>query len=371
MQDGVPALREFTAELQNAGGTTDEVANKQMESFSAQVRRLKETLKDMAITIGEEVAPVLERLVNKLQEFANDEETQTKLKGFIEGFKGSLELVVSGLEKLINILGMIPEPVMKVLGVFGGFLLVTGPVLGLVSAVSSLWGIISSGLSVLGGLTGGLGLAAGASGALSGALSGLVGVFGAVAGAISLPLVAIGLLIAAIVSLVFNVKGSRDKLVEIIKTIPEAFRWVYEKIKEKLTSIASTVFNKAKEIGLNIIRGIIDGLKSLPGKLKDALLNPVKKAVDKIKSLLGLHSPSKVFKEIGENIVKGYENGLSVAKDLTPKLPMPVLSPSVAVAGSKQANITITLNGVAIREDQDIDRLAEEIEERLGRKLKW
>ena len=56
------AIRTYEKELRNAGGTTDEVANKQMKSFSAQMKILWNNLMDVFITIGEQIAPVLAAL---------------------------------------------------------------------------------------------------------------------------------------------------------------------------------------------------------------------------------------------------------------------------------------------------------------------
>jgi len=373
IQDGVPALQKFTQELNNAGGTTEEVAEKQMKSFSAQMRVLKETLRDVARTIGEEVAPIIGELATKIKGLLENEESQEKLKTFTEGLKASLQLIVNVISKLIDLLKLIPTPVLKIVGAFSGFLIIIGPLVGLISVVSSLWGIISSGLGVLGSFTGLSASLTGVIGGLSGVLGSLIGVLTAVVSAIGLPVIAIGALIAAIGLLVFNVGGARDKLKEFLGLIKDAFVWAFNQIKEKVIEFASTIYNKALEIGKSILNGVINGLKALPSKLKDALLGPIQNAVNKIKSLLGLHSPSKVFEDIGKNIVKGYEEGLNTAKKIKPILPAPqiaLLSPATA-SSSGGSNITINLDGVAIREDKDIDKLANEIEKRLVRRLKW
>lgn len=66
MENG-DALRNYEAELRNAQGTTDEVANKQLESFNAQMDLLKSRLMDVAIEIGGQLAP---RLLDLLDRFA-------------------------------------------------------------------------------------------------------------------------------------------------------------------------------------------------------------------------------------------------------------------------------------------------------------
>lgn len=53
------AIREYEKELRNAGGTTDEVAGKQLESMKAQFELIKARIDDVALTLGSVLAPVL------------------------------------------------------------------------------------------------------------------------------------------------------------------------------------------------------------------------------------------------------------------------------------------------------------------------
>jgi TP901 family phage tail tape measure protein len=61
------ALREFEGNLISAGGTTEEVANKQLQTFSAQLGILGDFVTDVGISIGEELGPVMEELVEELK----------------------------------------------------------------------------------------------------------------------------------------------------------------------------------------------------------------------------------------------------------------------------------------------------------------
>jgi phage-related protein len=64
-------------------------------------------------------------------------------------------------------------------------------------------------------------------------------------------------------------------------------------------------------VGENIVNGLIDGIKGMGRALWDAAQSVVANAVDGIKNLLGIHSPSKVFAEIGRYSVEGFVNGLN------------------------------------------------------------
>ena len=64
-------------------------------------------------------------------------------------------------------------------------------------------------------------------------------------------------------------------------------------------------------LGANIIKGIISGITSQTSALFDTLTGLAKKALDAAKNVLGIHSPSAVFKdEIGQYIDLGIAEGI-------------------------------------------------------------
>lgn len=60
-----------------------------------------------------------------------------------------------------------------------------------------------------------------------------------------------------------------------------------------------------------IFQGLVNGLKSGVGMVIDIMFELGGKIIDAIKKVLGIHSPSTVFFEIGKNIVQGLYNGIS------------------------------------------------------------
>ena len=85
----------------------------------------------------------------------------------------------------------------------------------------------------------------------------------------------------------------------------------------KIPGIFSDVVGKFRSqdwasIGKNIIEGVKSGVTSAAHKIADAAKEAARKALDAAKSFLGIHSPSKVFKEqIGKNIDLGLAGGIS------------------------------------------------------------
>ena len=61
------AIREYEASLLSAGGTAEEVATKQLQTFSAQLGILGSFVNDVGIAIGTELGPTMETLVEDLK----------------------------------------------------------------------------------------------------------------------------------------------------------------------------------------------------------------------------------------------------------------------------------------------------------------
>lgn len=123
-------------------------------------------------------------------------------------------------------------------------------------------------------------------------------------------------------------------------------------------------------VGLNIITGIATGIAGAAGRLVTAAVNAATNALDWVKRRLGIHSPSRVFRDqvgemIGEGMAVGIDESASKVKKaagrLTGILPSQDASYSVGVAnasrgvnaaaygnGGSVTNITQTFNYPAI-----------------------
>lgn len=65
------------------------------------------------------------------------------------------------------------------------------------------------------------------------------------------------------------------------------------------------------EVGMNIITGIASGVTSAAGKLVDAAVGAAKDALNWVKDKLGIHSPSRVFRDqVGVMIGRGMAEGI-------------------------------------------------------------
>lgn len=102
---------------------------------------------------------------------------------------------------------------------------------------------------------------------------------------------------------------------------PDKFKYVADSISEIAKSVTDSIskwfdsLRNSDTIVGNIIRGFANGLTDGVGAIVNAAKDIVTKFVDTVKNLLGIHSPSTVFFDIGKNIIQGLLNGLSWVVD--------------------------------------------------------
>lgn len=74
---------------------------------------------------------------------------------------------------------------------------------------------------------------------------------------------------------------------------------------------ARNFISSAISVGRNLIMGFVDGVKSAAGALIDAVGGAVRGAIDWAKGLLGIHSPSRVFRQFGVYTDEGFILGVN------------------------------------------------------------
>lgn len=114
-----------------------------------------------------------------------------------------------------------------------------------------------------------------------------------------------------------NIKNIIDAALKIIeglvegltKALPKLIAYAPEIIVNLVTGIIAGI-PKLVAIGVDLIKGLIEGLIQGVLALPEAIARVVGALVDGFKALLGIHSPSTVFAEIGMNLIAGLLQGI-------------------------------------------------------------
>lgn len=139
------------------------------------------------------------------------------------------------------------------------------------------------------------------------------------------------------------------------KGITDAISSVTETSKKILSAIKSAFDNFSLfDIGKNLIQGLINGVNNMIETAKNAVANVGNAVIDKVKNVLGIHSPSTVFAEIGGYIDQGLANGIAAAVPYVATAMQGVVNAvqekgnALIAAGSTQATNYVTgfLNGL-------------------------
>ncbi|MEG0764403.1 MAG: phage tail tape measure protein [Pseudoflavonifractor sp.] len=132
----------------------------------------------------------------------------------------------------------------------------------------------------------------------------------------------IPLLVQAGVSLfVALIQNLPTIIVEIVKAVPQ----IVAGIVDGFASLAGSIV----DIGKNLIMGVWEGITSMGTWIADKVKGFFGGVVDGVKDFLGIHSPSKVFSEIGGYTIEGFADGVD------------------ASAGSNEKRLLSTVSGLS------------------------
>lgn len=105
--------------------------------------------------------------------------------------------------------------------------------------------------------------------------------------------------INAISSMLSTVKS---RITQLPQAIGQAFQNAVNSAKRFISSAVS--------VGANLIGGFVQGVRNAAHRLISAVTGAVSNAINGAKRLLGIHSPSRVFKDIGVNTMLGAAIGI-------------------------------------------------------------
>lgn len=155
---------------------------------------------------------------------------------------------------------------------------------------------------------------------------------------------------------------------QLVASLPQIVTAIISGIGKAATSIVS--------VGKNIVTGLWSGVSSMISWVKNKISGFVGDIVGGIKSLLGTHSPSRVFAGIGDNMAKGLGEGFTdemdkVSKDINNAIPTDFdvdarVGANTQTSGSGSGGTVITYTGplvsvaqMVVRSEDDIRKVSQ------------
>lgn len=298
IQGSMNAAKASFENLLAAMGDPDGDVDTAMQTFLASLQTAWDNLAPTIQTIGKNILEQIGKGIEaKLKPFKDDlagsiGDIVKSIGEFIEEIAGDNE-VLSGIADAIKFLGENMDKVLPAVGGLTAAIITFNVALSIQSAIQGAAAAFKAFQAANEGATVAQWL-------LNAAMS---------ANPIVLVVAAIAGLIAAIAILWNTNEGFRNGVLNIwqtvvdffTKTIPSAFTTVINWFKSLPSAMVS--------IGADIVDGLIGGIKNAWSGLKNMVGDLVGGFVDGVKGMLGIHSPSRVFKYIGEMCVAGFEEG--------------------------------------------------------------
>lgn len=305
-------LLKMVEDSQRLSGAMGQAA-READGWGNVLGNLSETWRQFLANVG---APVLENLVPIIQNIT------TALQGWINGVDWNA--FTSDFNSFVNAVMENGDTIISIIaGIGAGFLAwnVTSIINGVIASVTALGGIlpaISAGIK-----------------AINVAMS---------ANVIGIVVTAIAALVTWLVTLYNTNDEFREKVNAAwaaVKTVVlnavAAFENAVDKFFDKVVEIGNAVVSFFKsvpeqmvEIGKNIVMGLWEGIKAMASWLSDKVKGFVGGVVDGVKGVLGIHSPSRVFAGIGQNMALGLGQGFerqmqSVTAGIQDAIPTPTV----------------------------------------------
>ena len=122
-------------------------------------------------------------------------------------------------------------------------------------------------------------------------------------------------------------------VISLVKGIAQNIPQLVTSVLNMMATIVQTIWDSLPdiiEVGKNIVRGLWGGIKSMASWIGEKVSGFVGGLVDGVKGVLGIHSPSRVFAGIGQNMALGLGQGFekqmqSVTAGIQDAIPMPTV----------------------------------------------
>lgn len=331
----LPALQPLMAALQNLGNAIMPVIMTAIQTVAPVLATVVSNVMQTMSVIATAVTPVINNIAALIQ--AVLPVIQSVFQSWGSAIQGVINAVFPFIQTVVtSVMNVVNAIITTVLAAINGDW--SGVWEGIQNIVSSVWdgikSIVSSAINAV-------------SSVISSVLNGISGIFSSVWNGIR------GAVSSAWSGITSAVSSGVRSMMSFITSIPSRIMGVFSGAGSWLLSA-----------GQNIIQGLINGITNAIGSAISAVKNAVSGIIDGAKSMLGIHSPSKVFdREIGRMIPAGLGRGVSEneraatrpVEDMVDSLlpssivtPMPVISNPVKLNANNGPRVSapITVNAL-------------------------
>lgn len=312
--DSIKSQAAYASILEQTADIQGYYAN-QTGDMGKSLAELKAKAEDLLATFGQKLLPVaiqfMESLIPILDFFANLPPGVQQAIVYLAMFAASLGPILTVGGNLVTLFGTI-----------SGAFATGGALAGMGTFFSGLVPTLTAAGGALGGIAAGFGAILGPALVIGIAIAGLIITIQLFGKQASETLGMIGYLIDALI------KGIGEKLAEINRSITDAIRGAVYGIGTFISSFFTA--------GANLIAGFINGILNMATSVVQTVSDVVRWTIDAVKKLLGIASPSKIFSDMGENMMLGLGAGVDKFASVPVNATMEAVGATIPAAGDIQ-----------------------------------
>lgn len=337
---GQYGLNLLVQDLGNLASYAEEAIPKMAEAAAGMVESLGQGIADNMPEVMEKGLEMLEGLTGSLREGAGTlvDSGMELIENLAQGLADSMPALIENVPEIVsNIAGIINDNAPKLLET--GFNVIVTLVGGLINAIPTIVENIPQIISAIVDAFMAFGWASLGKGAIDGLVNGVNGMVGAAGEAGASVLNGV---VNAIRSLPGNLanlaKSAMYNFSSTISGMIGAARSAALQVASGVESAILTLPSKMASIGSNIISGLVNGITSNAARVASAITGAVGGAIEAAKNMLGIHSPSRVFRDMFGYVMEGAALGIDDNADL-PVRSMKSATDAVADAARFSASV--------------------------------
>ena len=272
------------------------IATKLSEAYNNFITWISTTIASI-VAFG---ASIISSIVSTMASFVS-----SIISGTASALSAIVSFIASGISSIISFGANIVSTIISAMASF-----VSSIVSGTASALSAISSFVSSAISSIASFVSNLisNITSGMSSFVSSIASGTSSALSTFASFISS---AISSIVSFVSQIVSNITSGMSQFVSAIVSGGASAVSAVVSMGSQIVSSVTGFVGDMVSAGADLIRGLINGIKNMAGAAVDAAKSVVGDAIAGAKNLLGINSPSRVFRSFGEYTMQGLEIGIN------------------------------------------------------------